>query len=286
MIPGFVSTYLSIPVRNVSETALEITSSDVSAVGPPNGTDNDCSDADPPPEPDGDCEVAPRSVLPLDGHCDRSLQPQPFLYTGLGHLPPEIREDIWKLVCTASQEGLSTPQKIACPTILQVCRFMYQEAQPVYYTHTCFHFTGGFSLCSFLKKIGPERCKDISTLHLSGLVHQEPLYTEEELTGRFNMRSSFFVEQRESLSARSIARMNQENADCFSYLQLCKNLKVIILSLHVGQEYLYHWGLEVTFGWYSSVAIDVIDDFNWVVRKESESKSRRIQQEYINQVGP
>lgn len=216
--------------------------------------------------------------------------PQPFLRTGLGKLPPEIREVIWEDVLSSQEARVidadvrqppdltdamsavalseapppSMQDEVPCPALLQVCRMVYQEAQNIYYAETMFRFTDASSLTGFLNKIGKERRLTITVLRLGGLTIKEPTFSNDFLDehyGEGNTRAS----QRESLAAMTSDCEHPKVQEAVEYLKDCKHLKTIHLDLKVGQESLYIFILFDVYG-FGNVVIDFLDTFHWAVR--------------------
>ena len=121
------------------------------------------------------------------------LDRQPFLQTGLGKVPPEIREIIWEYVLISQlavkvgdfppklsagggsavkkQKGsrcaaTSSPRVFKGPALLLVCRRIHKEAQYIMDNKNTY-LTDLSGLLAFLKKLGPIRRGNIRSLHLS-----------------------------------------------------------------------------------------------------------------------
>ena len=72
-------------------------------------------------------------------------------------------------------------RKVSPVAILQTCRLIYREAQDIYYARNAFHTTSAKQLRDFLLGIGLARCELLTSLHIEGLLTEEPTYTKELL---------------------------------------------------------------------------------------------------------
>ncbi len=233
-----------------------------------------------------------RSLLPPS--VNEMPGPRPFLDTGLGELPPEIREMIWVLVLSpheapAIDVGLhqslglanamsdvtlseasppSICDQVSCPALLRVCRMVYQEARDIYYAKTMFRFTDASSLTGFLAKIGIEQRSAITTLRLGGLTIKGPMVSQHFLDERYpaNVVGNRL---REDLAAMTITRKHPKAAEAAVYLRKCPHLKTIHLDMKVGEEHLYIVFLLDMCG-FRRVVIDFPDTFHWNLRRAPE----------------
>lgn len=216
--------------------------------------------------------------------------PQPFLHTAMGTLPPEIREVIWKYVLssqgasilhnsTDSPEDLThailvvplagplstAPQgQNPCPALLKICRLVYQEARPIYFANNRFRFSDAASFLRFLVKIGPDNRGKITFLHLGGLLHEEPIYTEEEIDEECR-ENNLNATERASMAARTTRIMHPSACEAADCLHECNHLRSIVLVMKVDEEVSYILFL-LHLGGHGNVVIDFLDTFHWTVR--------------------
>ncbi len=230
----------------------------------------------------------------------------PFLSTGLGKIPPEVREIIWKYVLTnpilhgtrvfsqsvptnddlvvtqpwdpsftksatsmtaaSTTPTLSLPG-ISCPAILRTCRLIYQEAQYVLYSNTSFHLTNASALLLFLKTIGPGHRNELRSLHVGGLLGRKRSYTEEEID-TFCREEGFDGASRDYLARCTDECVLPDADEAAKLLGASKSPIKIILHLKVGEELLYIMFLAACLWcpWYVRVAIDLVDEHHWAMR--------------------
>lgn len=217
-------------------------------------------------------------------------RPRPFLHTGLGRLPPEIREVIWEDVLSSQEahvfdadmhqplgltDAMSTvalaeapppsmQNEVSCPALLQVCRTVYQEAQHIYYADTMFKFTDPSSLTGFLVKIGMQNRLTITVLRLGGLTSREPTFSEAALDEHCR-EGNFGAGRREIFAAMTSNREHPKAKEAIPYLKECKHLRTIHLDLKVGEEIYYIIFLFHMYG-FGKVVVDFVDTFHWTVR--------------------
>lgn len=222
-------------------------------------------------------------------------EPRPFLDTGLGELPPEIREMIWGLVLSSHeapaidadvQKSLllikalsnvtlseasppSIRDEVSCPALLRVCRMVYQEARNIYYAKATFCFTDASSLTGFLEKIGVEQRLAITTLRLGGLTRKEPMFSQHYLDEHHPEIDGGNNVLREDLAAMTIVLKHPKAEEAATYLNECPHLSTIHLDMKVGEEKLYIDFLLDVYG-FRQVVIDFPDTFHWTLRRAPE----------------
>ena len=201
---------------------------------------------------------------------DPTLLSRPFLQTGLGRLPPELRAEIYQdLVAAppthAGQEvtAKSVHAEITGPhrkstksttfvhlqasslAILETCRQIYVEASPVFYARTSYYAANGKELQHL---IGPYIC--------------------------FDVKRSFRPDMVTSLCLKdvSIQGFSREKSTYPIFLQYGKrlvewrNLRYVYLCMRVGEELQY---IEVLFYLIPHFCLGVIvflDDSRWIIR--------------------
>lgn len=215
------------------------------------------------------------SVNALEGHRDRSPNPQPFHDTGLGKLPPEIRYEVWKLVCVAPEYDSFTlrhlprwallliwEKDLSCPTLLQVCHLINKEAQAVYYANTAFCFTTAHNLTSFLGKIGPERLKNITTLHIEGLTHPAPTYRGIDELCRNDPEPS---QWRKYFATKTTPGVHPGTRRAGQYLRRCQNLRTMFLPVAFREWPYCELVVRSIYSWYTRCKVEIVRDCYWKV---------------------
>ena len=196
--------------------------------------------------------------------------PQPFLLTGLGRIPPEIRVMIWEYVLTPSTKvRLTTPSTSAqdlmtCPAILQTCRLVFSEAQKVFYSAQSFRFVDTPSFLGFLKTIEPCVRKELRHLHISELADRQPIYTEKVLNTLCD-KMEYNDVQRQECARRTRAGLHSDANETAHLLRMCDNLQKITINVKLGEEIIAISFLKQLYE-HGNIAIDFEDDSHWAVK--------------------
>lgn len=207
-----------------------------------------------------------------------SQSPRPFLDTGLGRLPTEIRLAIWKYVLIApstpgiavnpdygiekqilARETLGFPQG-ACNSLpketahdqrsvlhvalLMTCKLIHQEATHILYSNNTFHFANASSLVAFLTSVGSQNREKLQVLHIEGLANDTRLDICDS-------RDTF---------------VKHANKNAARLLMGCKKIYKVYFTMNVGEEVECISFLENMHGtgWHScgAIKIDYQDVFN------------------------
>lgn len=216
----------------------------------------DLADPDPP--------LSPVSVLPLEGHPTRPPNPRALMHSGLGKLPPEIRCMIWRFVCTTPPKtNVLVDHDVSCPALLQICRLINQEAEPIYYANTPFYFTIFQDFSSFLRKIGLDRCKFITKIHVGFITYGKNDDTDLKITQMYkdldasNPLRRFFILQP--------GQRNEDIDRAVRDLQRCNSFKRFLSKgLHqAGNEAAI---MRDLVGLLPNYFVEIIDGYCWRIK--------------------
>ena len=213
---------------------------------------------------------------------------KPFLETGLGSLAPEIRQSIFKNLLAVPPPyagrdfraehvpiGSQPPNSLTAfvdlkasqLNILETCRQVYTEAFPLLYARKAYYIANAQDFKTFFElggywEVGPLqfRFDTITCLCLSDLVIMKPKWGSQLL-------HRVMYDGHTPLEARQTYKIDY-GLD-FEDLDKMKSLRKICLCMHVGQESKYH-GLLFSIPGLRRGVIEIVDDFNWTIRSQSE----------------
>lgn len=236
-------------------------------------------------------------------HLQDTQQPRPFPETTLGRLPGEIREMIYEYLLVyppsqstiylrvpliaatksdmtpakeATSEAASTepPQvapvqylrsaKVSYLAILQTCRQINREAYHIFYARNSFHFSNAEYLIAFLRGIGPVRRAELTSLHLEGLVVDQPLW-RKNILDRYCLGSNIGSVERERREAQRCLVVHPDIYGASKLLDDCKNLSRLLLEMRTCERPSYFFFLKWNLGEGRRV-VYLVDGSRWVVR--------------------
>lgn len=157
-----------------------------------------------------------------------------------------------------------SPRKVSYVAILQTCRQIYREAYHIFYAKNAFHLTNAPDLIAFLKGIGPARRAELTSLHIEGLVVDQPWDRARvrSFCQRFNITSA--AEERMVAVPRRSIHPDLSNDDSKSIFGGCHNLSRLILEMEAKYGYSYVFFLKCCLGLRKSL-IHLIDESRWIV---------------------
>lgn len=222
-----------------------------------------------------------------------NLKVKPFRDTGLGRLPTEIRQMIYKnllasppayaghdIYATAKSSSCQSPIPLATfvdlkgssLAILRTCRQVHFEAFPVFYANKSYYVAEALDIVTMLRHRSYLRAKPtlfrldtITSLCLRNIVVYKPRWRATDIE---HLISRHGVTNRETLQAEQIPVIRSE----LSYLDFrdMKSLRTICLCVLAGQEV---YGLHFLFNMkgFGRGVIKFIDDFHWSIRSQNVS---------------
>ena len=230
-------------------------------------------------------------TTPLTG-----TEARPFLQTGFGKLPPELREKVYvELLATPPSYGghdfISCSSEVkrspAAPKkfvhisaswyqVTRTCRQIYLESYTVFFAANSYYLATPRAVENFLKFSGSYfpnyiypflnpilRWDSITAVCFGDLVEVRKMYTEEEIE-KFISNSPRYG-TREQLEARTY-----KNIDSIIYYHLGKlsNLKTVGLRIRVGEEMLY---INVLYGisGFRKGLVEFLDESHWLIRRQN-----------------
>ena len=148
--------------------------------------------------------------------------------------------------------------KVSYVAILQTCRQINREAYHIFYANNAFHFTSAPDLIKFLIGIGPLRRAELTTLHLEGLVVDQPLWTKEEL-------DSLNSDERKQCEAERHQAIHPDQNKLARLLDGCRSLSRLRLEMRDSERFEYFLFLNSTL-WTGKQVVYLVDGSHWVVR--------------------
>ena len=226
---------------------------------------------------------------------------KPFRHTGLGKLPPEIREIIFinllaspppyagydfNINSAGPENSPSAPKKFvdikaSWHQITQTCRQVYLESWPLFFASKSYYLANPQELRRLVEYgcrrslIPPFRHDTITTLCLEGLVTDKSLYTKEKidqiLSDPTDYRSR--ISTRQQLEAQTF--MSLDTGACHRLSNL-SNLKTVGLRMRVGQEMEY---VNFMYGVSDMPRglVEFVDQSHWLIRTQHPNDVWRIQ---------
>lgn len=161
----------------------------------------------------------------------------------------------------------SRSAKASYVAILQTCRQINREAYHIFYANNAFHFTNAPDLIDFLIGIGPLRRAELTTLHLEGLVVDQPLWTKEELDRLdSNERKQREAERHEAIhpDQNKLARL----------LDGCRNLSRLRLEVRDRERFEYFLFFTSSL-WTEEQVVYLVDGSRWIIRLPSTDDTHR-----------
>ena len=157
--------------------------------------------------------------------------------------------------------------KASYVAILQTCRQVNREAYHIFYANNAFHFTNAPDLINFLSGIGPLRRAELTTLHLEGLVVDQPLCTKEQL-------DCLNSEDRKLCEGARHEAMHPDQHILARLLDGCRNLSRLRLEMRDRERFEYFLSLTSTF-WTGKQVVYLVDGSRWIVRLPSTDDKHR-----------
>ena len=157
--------------------------------------------------------------------------------------------------------------KVSYVAILQTCRQVNREAYHIFYANNAFHFMNAPDLINFLIGIGPLRRAELTTLHLEGLVVDQPLCTKEEL-------DCLNSEDRKLCEAARHEAIHPDQKKLARLLDGCRNLSRLRLEMRDRERFEYFLFLTSTF-WTGKQVVYLVDGSRWIVRLPSTDDKHR-----------
>ena len=176
-------------------------------------------------------------------------------------------------------EHHARPARVSYLAILQTCRQINREAYHVFYAKNPFHFTDAPTLIAFLRGIGPMRRAEVTSLHLEGLVVDQPLWPKY-LLDSFCLKNNIGSVEREEREAFRFLGLHPETLELGRLLDSNNNLSRLIIGMRTHERHAYFLFVKFRLEWRTSVipVVYLIDDSRWVVRwpcsKEEDSIAR------------
>ena len=176
-------------------------------------------------------------------------QPQPFLKTGLGKLPPELRVIIYQYLVVAtpwseagSEYSLKNPYinqsrrfihlRGSSLSILRVCRQINLEARPIFFANNIPYLANARELLGFLTSIGPTGRLQLAYFRIGGLVSRESRPDVPDVPGD----TSVFYLGSQNRIAQGHGKVDPDVRSAFSFLVECKRLQTIYMEMKQGEE--------------------------------------------------
>ena len=181
-------------------------------------------------------------------------QPQPFLNTALGKLPPEIRVMIYQyLVVGQETDPSATMSRLlaASPSIasqrfiylrrsglsiLRTCRQINLEAHSIFDASGIPYFANAGELAGFLKGVGPIGRLQLEAFRIGSLVSHEPFEVHQH---HYYDPRIFYLHSNGYISYR-YKKIDPDVTSAFSLLFECKNLRTIYMEMKQGEEIMHY----------------------------------------------
>lgn len=194
-------------------------------------------------------------------------RPLPFLETGFGKLPLELRLEIYEYVLgeppTALKDGLSVPmvKKSRSPSrlsLLGTCCQIYNEACGIFYSKYTLFLSSAEDLLDFLTSVGPVRRQFITSLHLGGLMKEDRAFSAGKIVEMLGREPGV---NREALTKAMNTLPYPEAEKSHPLLADCGSLRKLYLEVKVPDE-LQHirWLTELPL---KDNMIDFQDPLHW-----------------------
>ena len=190
--------------------------------------------------------------VPLDTHTHSDISP------ARGAIVDTNSENPSAELPTLAIGQQSRSAKVSYVAILQTCRQINREAYHIFYANNAFHFKSAPDLINFLIGIGPLRRAELTTLHLEGLVVDQPSWTKDEL-------DSFSLDERERLEADRQQALHPDICALTKLLISCKHLSRLRLDMRACERLDYFLFVHFLLGTGDQV-VYLVDGSRWVVR--------------------
>lgn len=154
--------------------------------------------------------------------------------------------------------------KVSYLAVLQTCRQINREAYHIFYAKNAFHFTNAPDLIAFLTGIGHVRRAELTSLHLEGLVVDQPLWIKDILESYCLENNISSVERKE----READRWRGIHPDIYEVTKLlddCQKLSRLLLEMRTCERFDYFLYLRYWLGRGRPV-VYLVDGSHWVVR--------------------
>ncbi|KAM0798122.1 hypothetical protein BDR22DRAFT_823677 [Usnea florida] len=224
---------------------------------------------------------------------------KPFLKTGLGKLPPEIRKMIFiNLLATpppyaghdfainsaGPKNSASVPKKFihiraSWHQVTRTCRQIHLEAYPLFFASESYYLANPQELKRCLREgvsyriTAPAiRHYTITTLCLEGFITCSPLYTNDEIDKILSNHLSR-GRTRQQLEAETFKAVDDIARDRLAALP---NLKTVGLRIRVGEEMIYVNLMYGVSGMRRGL-VEFVDQSHWLIRNQHPNDVWRIQ---------
>ena len=158
----------------------------------------------------------------------------------------------------------SRSAKVSYVAILQTCRQINREAYHIFYANNTFHFTSAPDLTNFLIGVGPLRRAELTSLHLEGLVVDQPFWTKEDLDC-YCLEYNISSDERKQREAERHQALHPEISKLTELLDDCKNLSRLRLEMRACE--LFGYFLFVSSGLRTrELVVYLVDGSRWVAR--------------------
>ncbi|CAD6579973.1 MAG: hypothetical protein ASARMPREDX12_009423 [Alectoria sarmentosa] len=154
--------------------------------------------------------------------------------------------------------------KVSCLAILQTCHQINREAYHIFYAKNSFHFTNVPDLLAFLIGIGKGRRAELTSLHLEGLVVDQPFWIKEVLDS-YCLEHNIGSVEREEREAEHCLALHADICQVSELLDDCKNLSRLHFEMRTCERLHYFLFLIFDLGRGRSV-VYLVDGSRWVVR--------------------
>ena len=157
------------------------------------------------------------------------------------------------------------PLRVSRLAILQTCRQINHEAYHIFYARNSFHFSDAECLINFLSGIGAVRRAELTSLHLEGLVVDQPLYPKA-LFDKYWFKPDMSSVERERVEAQRCLAIHPDISVASTLLDNCKNLSRLVLDMRTSERFHYFsFLLKRNIGMERQV-VYLVDRSRWVVR--------------------
>ncbi|KAL9066653.1 MAG: hypothetical protein Q9161_007412 [Pseudevernia consocians] len=154
--------------------------------------------------------------------------------------------------------------KVSCLAILQTCRQINRETYHIFYAKNTLHFTNAPDLFAFLIDIGQVRRAELTSLHLEGLVVDQPFWTRE-LLDNYCLMNNIGPVEREELEADRYLAIHPDMYEVTMLLNGSKNLSRLLFEIRACERLDYFIFLKEFLGREGGV-VYLVDGSRWVVR--------------------
>lgn len=156
------------------------------------------------------------------------------------------------------------PARVSYLAILQTCRQINREAYHIFYARNSFHFPNAEYLIAFLRGIGHVRRAELTSLHLEGLVVDQPLWTKGMLDS-YSLGENVGSVERKKREAQGWLAIHPDICVASRLLDNCKNLSRLLLEMRTSERFHYFYFLRRNLGVGRRV-VYLVDGSRWVVR--------------------